>query len=136
MKDPFCDPVTGECTPASLEGETSKAQKADGEIIYIGDPMCSWCWGISNHLQELKEHFAEHKFSIVLGGLRPGGGDPWDDNFKGFLKHHWEEVTARSGQPFGYKLFDRASFNYDTEPPCRVSLRQKHSTGNAGTARY
>jgi putative protein-disulfide isomerase len=56
----------------------------------------------------------------VLGGLRPGGGDAWNEEFKGFLRHHWEEVTARSGQPFGTKLFDRDTFNYDTEPPCRA----------------
>lgn len=121
MENQYCDPQTGECTPADLNGALdSTHKKAEGEIIYVGDPMCSWCWGISNHLQELKSHFSDAKFSIVLGGLRPGGGDPWDDNFKAFLKHHWEEVTARSGQVFGYELFDRKSFNYDTEPPCRA----------------
>lgn len=121
MENQFCDPETGECTPADLSGELKQeSRQAEGEIIYVGDPMCSWCWGISNHLQKLKSHFSDTKFSIVLGGLRPGGGDPWDDNMKAFLKHHWEEVTARSGQPFGYRLFDRTSFNYDTEPPCRA----------------
>ncbi len=121
MENQYCDPETGECAPADLSGElNAPVKKEDGEIIYVGDPMCSWCWGISNHLQELKNHFSRFKFSIVLGGLRPGGGEPWDDNFKAFLMHHWEEVTARSGQPFGYKLFDRDHFNYDTEPPCRA----------------
>ena len=57
---------------------------------------------------------------IVLGGLRPGGGEAWNEEFKGFLKHHWEEVTARSGQPFGDKLFSLDHFNYDTEPACRA----------------
>lgn len=130
MQDPFCDPVTGECTPSALEGETSATQRLDGEIIYVGDPMCSWCWGISNHLQKLKNHFSEFKFSIVLGGLRPGGGESWDENFKSFLKHHWAEVTARSGQPFGYDLFDREEFNYDTEPPCRAVVAARKWLGD------
>ncbi|MDW3192571.1 MAG: DsbA family protein [Cytophagales bacterium] len=137
MQNQYCDPETGECAPADLSGELNEAlKKADGEIIYVGDPMCSWCWGISNHLQELKQHFSEYNFSIVLGGLRPGGGDPWDDNFKAFLKHHWEEVTARSGQPFGYSLFDRESFNYDTEPPCRAVVASRKWLGDDVLAFY
>jgi len=121
MNEEFCDPETGECQPADLTIEKKEIQfEAGKEIIYIGDPMCSWCWGISKELQQLKAYFPQYKFTIVVGGLRPGGGDPWNDEMKGFLKHHWEEVTKRSGQSFGYKLFDREHFNYDTEPPCRA----------------
>ena len=123
MKDEnvYCDPETGECEPADLETSAVVLKVEKGyEIIYVGDPMCSWCWGISNHLKALKDHFPQYPFKIVLGGLRPGGGEAWDDRMKDFLKHHWTEVNKRSGQPFGYALFDREEFNYDTEPPCRA----------------
>lgn len=114
-------PGTGECSPTNLgEVRDSFDRMANYEIIYVGDPMCSWCWGISDHLKTLKKYYSQHKFSIVVGGLRPGGGDAWDDKQKEFLKHHWQEVTKRSGQPFGYKLFDREAFNYDTEPACQA----------------
>lgn len=120
-KELYCDPETGECQPAPLpEFEKQVTKDEHHEIIYVGDPMCSWCWGISNHLEQLKAHYPQYKFSIVLGGLRPGGGEAWDERMKDFLRHHWAEVTKRSGQPFGYKLFDREEFNYDTEPPCRA----------------
>lgn len=125
MKDEsiYCDPETGECQPAALETKAPKPESEEGvELIYVGDPMCSWCWGISNHLQRLKEHYAQFPFRIVLGGLRPGGGEAWDERMKDFLRHHWAEVTKRSGQPFGYDLFDRKAFNYDTEPPCRAVI--------------
>ena len=36
------------------------------------------------------------------------------------MKHHWQEVNERSGQPFGYDLFEKDYFNYDTEPSCRA----------------
>lgn len=119
----FCDPETGLCTPAPL-GDSSDATvfRDDVEIIYVGDPMCSWCWGISPALNRL-EQAAEANgipYRIVLGGLRPGGGEPWNEEMKKFLAHHWEEVTKRSGQPFGDKLFQRDTFNYDTEPSCRA----------------
>ena len=41
------------------------------EIIYIGDPMCSWCYAFSPVIQRLFEkHKDESKMSLVLGGLR------------------------------------------------------------------
>lgn len=119
----YCDPVTGLCTPAPLEnGATETVFRDDVEIIYVGDPLCSWCWGISPTLNHLEQAAATNgiPYRIVVGGLRPGGGDAWDEKFQNFLKHHWEEVNERSGQPFGYQLFERESFNYDTEPPCRA----------------
>lgn len=119
----FCDPETGLCTIPEVESDKVAVEQKDGvEIIYVGDPMCSWCWGISPALHQLEQRAAQEgiPFRIVVGGLRPGGGDPWNEQFQNFLKHHWEEVNERSGQPFGYSLFERESFNYDTEPSCRA----------------
>lgn len=59
-------------------------------------------------------------FHVVMGGLRPGGGEEWNTDFKSFLRHHWDQVHERSGQPFGDKLFDLAEFDYNTEPACRA----------------
>ena len=130
LEKQYCDPETGECTPSPLGKGSAKIKfEAGKEIIYVGDPMCSWCWGISPHLQSLKKHFPQYKFSIVVGGLRPGGGDPWDENMKSFLMHHWQEVTERSGQPFGYQLFDKEHFHYDTEPPCRAVVAARQWVG-------
>ncbi|MFT4678397.1 MAG: putative protein-disulfide isomerase [Flavobacteriales bacterium] len=61
-----------------------------------------------------------NRITIAMGGLSPGGGDKWNSEFMGFLKHHWEEVNQRSGQPFGFDLFKLENFIYDTEPGCRA----------------
>jgi len=84
--------------------------------------MCSWCWGISPQLNALHRYSQEKAspFSLVMGGLRAGGGDVWNTKFKNFLKHHWEEVAKRSGQPFSDALLNQDDFNYDTEPACRA----------------
>ena len=119
-----CDPTTGLCkVPESSSNSDSKIDwKTNEEIIYVGDPMCSWCWGISPQLNALQRYSTKNgiPFTIVMGGLRAGGGDAWNTEFKNFLKHHWEEVSNRSGQPFGYTLFNTGYFNYDTEPSCRA----------------
>ena len=133
MKKGNCDPVTGVCTPASLDNLNIKEDSSSSsiEIIYIGDPMCSWCWGISKELIKLRDYqdSTGGNFKLVMGGLRPGGGDEWNDEFKGFLKHHWEEVYDRSGQSFGTKLFEQDSFNYDTEPSCRAVVAARPYLG-------
>ncbi len=125
----FCDPETGLCTPAPLsETLTPVALSADQEIIYVGDPMCSWCWGISPALNRLERTAAANgiPYRIILGGLRPDDSEEWTDKFKGFLKHHWEEVNQRSGQPFGDALFEREHFQYNTEPSCRAVVAARH----------
>jgi putative protein-disulfide isomerase len=91
------------------------------KLIYVGDPMCSWCYGISEELNKVVEFYGE-KFDIelVMGGLRAGGGEEWNETFISFLRHHWEDVGMKSGQPFSFKLLDEANFDYDTEPACRA----------------
>ncbi len=119
-----CDLETGLCTPAVTPGGPAREVRApvEEEILYVGDPMCSWCWGLSPALERLQAHARERgiPFSVVVGGLRPGGGDPWTPAFKAFLRHHWEEIGERAGQPFSMKLLERQRFNYDTEPSCRA----------------
>jgi putative protein-disulfide isomerase len=119
-----CDPETGLCRIPELSSNSNSIMdwKTDEEIIYIGDPMCSWCWGISPQLNALQRYGQQVgiPFTLVMGGLRPGGGDQWNSELKDTLKHHWEEVNKRSGQPFGFDLFKLENFNYDTEPACRA----------------
>lgn len=94
------------------------AQKVN--IIYVGDPMCSWCYGISNELDKVLEQYGDDiEMKVIVGGLRNGGGDKWTPQFREFLRNHWIEVHERSGAEFSYDLLDWSSFNYDTEPICR-----------------
>ena len=90
------------------------------ELIYVGDPMCSWCYGIAEEVSQLWQAYPDIKKTLVLGGLRPGGGDPWNKEFQDFLRHHWEEVSQRSGQTFNFDILNWENFNYDTEPACRA----------------
>ena len=90
-------------------------------LIYIADPMCSWCYGFIPELQQLMQHYKNDlRFSIIMGGLRPGGGTPWNQEMKDFLRHHWEEITEKTKQPFKFGLLEKEVFNYDTEPACRA----------------
>lgn len=100
------------------------------KLIYYGDPMCSWCYGLSDELTGVVEHYGEEMdLEIVLGGLRPYNTQTMTD-LKDFLTHHWEDVHKASGQEFKYAILDNDQITYDTEPPCRAVMivRQMDAT--------
>ena len=93
------------------------------EIIYVGDPMCSWCWGFSPVLNKIiKKYSNAAPTRLVVGGLHAFDTDPMSDEYKARIKHHWEQVAEATGQPFNYAFFDREDFVLDTEPACRASV--------------
>ena len=97
------------------------------EIIYIGDPMCSWCYGFAPVLQEINQRYSGRaKVTMVMGGLRPDGTHVVDDRYRTFLRQHWQEIGKRTGQSFDLSILDRTGWIYDTEKPCRavVLVRQ------------
>ena len=90
-------------------------------LIFVGDPMCSWCYGFSKELSSVLESTPGLSLEIVLGGLRAGGTDVLDDEGKQFRLSHWARVEAASGVPFNRAaLLAREGFVYDTEPICRA----------------
>ncbi len=102
-------------------------EMTDTELIYVGDPMCSWCWGIAPAIDEIRRRRPELPLRIVVGGLRPGAAaEPMTDRMADFLEHHWRQVEARSGQPFDHSVLRRRDWTYDTETPCRavVTIRE------------
>ncbi len=92
----------------------------ENSLVYVGDPMCSWCYGFGVPLHQLLEQLPGVPLAVVLGGLRAYNQEVMPDTLKSTLHHHWEEVTKRSGKPFGTGQFDRESYIYDTEPACRA----------------
>ncbi len=96
------------------------------KIIYVGDPMCSWCYGFSPEISKVKDHFeGQLDFQLIMGGLRPYNKETMTD-LGDFLQKHWKEVGDRSGQEFNYEILKDESFVYDTEPSARavVAVRQ------------
>lgn len=88
--------------------------------------MCSWCYGFAPEITKLQNEFEDQlDFKLIVGGLRPYGTETMA-SLGDFLKHHWEDVYNRSGQPFSYDIIQDTTFIYDTEPACRavVTVRE------------
>ncbi|HEY8609035.1 MAG TPA: DsbA family protein [Noviherbaspirillum sp.] len=89
-------------------------------LIYIADPMCSWCYGFGPELASLQAGLPGLPVHVVTGGLRAYNRQPADDTFRNMLRGHWEEVAARTGLPFTDTGMTGPGFVYDTEPACRA----------------
>lgn len=88
-------------------------------LIYIGDPMCSWCYGFGDELESAISQLEGHvEIEVVMGGLRPYNTETMSD-LKDFLTEHWHHVAQASGRPFKYDILD-TDILYDTEPASRA----------------
>ncbi|MFK8044765.1 MAG: DsbA family protein [Crocinitomicaceae bacterium] len=94
--------------------------KEDGDaLIYIGDTMCSWCYGFSKNLETFLNAHSDLNVRLVQGGLRPNNTEKAID-MADFLKKHWIEITERTGLPFSFDILSDPNFVYDTEPASRA----------------
>lgn len=98
------------------------------ELIYVGDPMCSWCWGFSPVLDAVREKYrSQFSIRVVVGGLRPGpGAEKLDARLKKTLKTEWEKIQKVTGQPFDTVFLDRDNFLYDTHPAACAIVAMRH----------
>ena len=97
-------------------------------LIYVGDAMCSWCYGFAQPLDALladPQEAAPLRLSLVMGGLRPFTTDAIAPERADELAGHWHRVAEASGQPFAqtpHTALHLPGFVYDTEPAARATV--------------
>ena len=90
-------------------------------LLYVMDPMCSWCWGFAPLVQALAAQAgaAGVPLQLVLGGLRRERA-ALDPAMRVRILSHWQAVNASTGQLFNFNDALPEGFVYDTEPACRA----------------
>jgi putative protein-disulfide isomerase len=80
---------------------------APRHLIYIADPMCSWCWGFSPVISAIAERFGDElPIQIIMGGLRAGNTKPMTEKDRAYIRGAWQRVHQASGQPFDFAALD------------------------------
>jgi putative protein-disulfide isomerase len=94
----------------------------DSRLVYVMDPMCSWCWGFAPVAQALiaQAGAAGVDTRLMLGGLRSGAAASLDATKRAYILKHWAAVAELTGQPFRFDDALPSGFLYDTEPACRA----------------
>ncbi|HEY0856995.1 MAG TPA: DsbA family protein [Albitalea sp.] len=97
-------------------------------LIYVADPMCSWCYGFGKSMDALlarPAEFAPLQLALVMGGLRPYTSEPLAPGRADEIFGHWQHVHDATGLPFApapnTALHD-PGFVYDTEPASRATI--------------
>jgi len=102
----------------------------DRTLIYVGDPMCSWCWGFAPTVRQAVDLVGDRaNFSIITGGLR-SETEPVPAERRAMYRRIWPEIQQRTGQTFANDLVDAPHFRYDTEPSCRAVVTARSMTGD------
>jgi len=91
-------------------------------LLYIADPMCSWCWGFRTQLHLLEEAFPELPVRIVLGGLAPDSDEPMAPDMRAYVQQAWDAVEQTTGASFDRRFWDgrHADIRRSTYPSCRA----------------
>ena len=106
-------------------------------LIFVIDPMCSWCWGFHPVIKELREKHSQNcQFSLVVGGLRTKGQMAWNEQSRGYLAQNWNAVAQKTNQPFNFELLNKKDFDYDTYPACKAIVTVRELWGEMMAFEY
>ncbi|MEE1922809.1 DsbA family protein [Pseudomonas sp. 148P] len=100
-------------------------------LLYVMDPMCSWCWGFAPVAAALIAQAREAGVDtrLVVGGLRTGSS-ALDASTRRYILEHWQAVNEATGQPFQFDGAMPDGFVYDTEPACRALVTARSLDGD------
>ncbi|HLT04402.1 MAG TPA: DsbA family protein [Pseudomonas sp.] len=90
-------------------------------LVYVMDPMCSWCWGFAPVVEALADQARQAGVALhlVAGGLRRES-QVMDERGRARIHCHWQAVHEATGQPFDLERGLPDNLVYDTEPACRA----------------
>lgn len=108
------------------------------ELLYLHDPLCGWCYGLSPVIQQLKRDYAGRlDVTVLCGGMAVGEQAGPLKAGRGYSKEAFADVERATGVQFGAAFWQLAAvddYPYDSEPPSRaiVAFRQLEGTRDAG----
>ena len=93
-------------------------------LIYVHDPMCSWCWGFRPTLAALCAKLPNHVlFERLLGGLAKDSDQPMPADMQRYLRETWRTIQRRiPGTRFNFEFWQECQPRRSTWPACRAVI--------------
>jgi putative protein-disulfide isomerase len=88
------------------------------QLVYFASPMCSWCWGFSPVIQQLKKSKVVSHIRLVLTPFRIDTSEPMDETLRSYVLGQWQKVHQTTQQPFDFRFAMPADFIYNTRLAC------------------
>ena len=103
---------------------TATAMTQTRRLIYIHDPMCSWCYGFAPTLTQLLRRLPDDlDFARLLGGLAPDNDQPMPMELQSKLQDTWRRIQERiPGTRFNFDFWRDCKPRRSTWPACRAVI--------------
>ena len=93
-------------------------------LIYVHDPMCSWCYGFEPVRQQIFERL-DGRMNILrlLGGLAPDSDLPMPAATRSMIRQAWQRIEqVIPGTVFNYDFWDQCEPKRSTYPANRAVI--------------
>ena len=96
----------------------------DSRLIYVHDPMCSWCWGFAPNYRRLVKALPQSIPVVrLLGGLAPDCDEPMPEEMQRHLQATWKTIESRiPGTRFNHDFWSRCQPRRSTWLACRAVI--------------
>ena len=102
------------------------------KLLYIMDPMCSWCWAFSPTLEAIKHTFPNLPVEFIMGGLAADSEAPMPMEQQQTIRSIWQHIEESTGTQFNYDFWTQCSPRRSTWRACRaVIVAEQLSPGSA-----
>lgn len=95
------------------------------KLIYLMDPMCSWCWAFREPLAAFMENHPELELNLLMGGLAPDNDQPMPYEQQQKIQAIWYHIEKLTGTQFNHDFWTKNLPKRSTYPACRAVLTAK-----------
>lgn len=103
------------------------------KILYVADPLCSWCYGFQKVIDQVLDKYKDKtNFEVLVGGMGTENKKVITADFAQTLQLHWAEVNEETGQKFDPKVLKTKGLVFNSEPICRAIVTAKSMDSTKG----
>lgn len=92
------------------------------QLIYVMDPMCSWCWAFSPVIEALKAHHPALPVKWLMGGLAEDSANPMPQGMQAKIQQIWQQIEEKTGTHFNHDFWTKNTPRRSTYPACRAVI--------------
>jgi len=102
-------------------------------LVYIHDPMCSWCWGFAPTFQQLRAQLPNSVgVQRLLGGLASDSDQPMPPAMRDYLQMTWHRIAEQiPGTRFNFEFWQACEPRRSTWPACRAVIAARRQDANS-----
>lgn len=94
------------------------------QLVYVHDPMCSWCWGFDRTRRQLLAALPEDiVVKRLLGGLAADSDEPMPQALRQQISDTWRRIEQKiPGISFNFDFWRQCTPVRSTWPACRAVI--------------